>query len=93
MSPRKRLCEDADGVLIDVSDANAFLADKKAICDRFAGEILLPIGSVFQVCPPLATDLRPTDYSQLAPNTLSIFWDHEGPLIAFNKGGALFCNA
>jgi hypothetical protein len=76
-----------------VSDANAFLADKKAICDRFAAEILLPIGSVFQVCPPLAGYLRTADCLQLAPNTLSIFWDHEGPLIAFNKGGALFCNA
>ncbi len=24
---------------------------------------------------------------------MNIFWDHEGPLIAFNRGGSIFCNA
>lgn len=24
---------------------------------------------------------------------LNVFWDHAGPLIAFNRNGALFCNA
>jgi len=30
---------------------------------------------------------------QLAPQVMNVFWDHEGPLIAFNRGGAIFCNA
>lgn len=24
---------------------------------------------------------------------INIFWDHEGPTIAFNRGGTIFCNA
>ena len=61
----------------DVSDPQTFMHDKFASCQRFAHEILKPIGGVFK----------------LAPGVLNIFWDHEGPLIAFNKGGSIFCNA
>ena len=61
----------------DVTDPQAFMHDKFATCQRFSHEILKPIGKVFK----------------LAPGVLNIFWDHEGPLIAFNKAGSIFCNA
>lgn len=63
--------------ITDVQVHRTFLADKMAVCQRFSIEILIPIGQIFK----------------LAPHVLNIFWDHEGPLIAFNKGGTIFCNA
>ena len=37
--------------------------------------------------------MRLTLVAQLSAEVINIFWDHEGPLIAFNKGGSIFCNA
>nr|XP_019011143.1 uncharacterized protein I206_04455 [Kwoniella pini CBS 10737]OCF49924.1 hypothetical protein I206_04455 [Kwoniella pini CBS 10737] len=61
----------------DVPDQAAFLGDKIDICYRFSTEILLPICKIFN----------------LAPAVMNVFWDHSGPLIAFNRGGTIFCNA
>lgn len=61
----------------DVPNHQAYLADKLETCQRFATEVLIPIGQVFK----------------LGPQVLNIFWDHEGPLIAFNKNGTIYCNA
>jgi hypothetical protein len=61
----------------DVADRKLFLSDKMGVIQRFASQILAPLGKVFK----------------LAPEVMSIFWDHDGPAIAFNKGGAIFCNA
>ncbi|ORX36563.1 hypothetical protein BD324DRAFT_452712 [Kockovaella imperatae] len=61
----------------DIPDHGQFLQDKLAICQRFCADILLPIINVYN----------------LAPGVMNIFWDHEGPLIAFNRAGSIFCNA
>ena len=68
-----------------------FLQNKMVTCQRFAVDVLLPIGRVYNVSPLewLAASLS----IQLAPDVINIFWDHEGPLIAFNRGGTIFCNA
>ncbi|EIW70337.1 hypothetical protein TREMEDRAFT_29286 [Tremella mesenterica DSM 1558] len=61
----------------DEPDHASYLSDKLGISQRFARDILLPIGQVYK----------------LAPQVLNVFWDREGPLIAFNRGGTIFCNA
>nr|XP_031863300.1 uncharacterized protein CI109_001175 [Kwoniella shandongensis]KAA5530372.1 hypothetical protein CI109_001175 [Kwoniella shandongensis] len=61
----------------DVTDPAAYFQDKMDICQRFSIGILLPICRVFN----------------LNPSVMNVFWDHEGPLIAFNRGGTVFCNA
>ncbi|OWT41907.1 hypothetical protein C362_00273 [Cryptococcus neoformans Bt1] len=61
----------------DVSYPNDFFRDKMEICVRFARDVLIPICQVFL----------------LRPAVINIFWDHEGPTIAFNRGGTIFCNA
>ncbi|KAK8864438.1 hypothetical protein IAR55_001687 [Kwoniella newhampshirensis] len=61
----------------DVTDPATFFQDKMDICQRFSVDILLPICRVFN----------------LNPSVMNVFWDHEGPLIAFNRGGTVFCNA
>ncbi|KAK6910047.1 hypothetical protein I203_104076 [Kwoniella mangroviensis CBS 8507] len=62
----------------DVPDQAGFLiGDKMDACYRFSIQILLPICQVFNLAPPV----------------MNVFWDHAGPLIAFNKGGTIFCNA
>ncbi|OCF40369.1 hypothetical protein I317_05804 [Kwoniella heveanensis CBS 569] len=61
----------------DATNQADFLADKMETCQRFAIDILLPITRLFN----------------LAPSVMNVFWDHEGPLIAFNRGGTIFCNA
>jgi len=60
-------------------DHTLFLDDggKLPICERFERNILLPLAKIFG----------------LAPDVISIFWDKEGPTIAFNRGGSLYCNA
>ncbi|WWC89285.1 uncharacterized protein L201_004206 [Kwoniella dendrophila CBS 6074] len=61
----------------DVHDQVEFLGDKIETCHRFSLQILLPICRIFN----------------LAPSVMNVFWDHAGPLIAFNRGGTIFCNA
>ncbi|WVF71489.1 hypothetical protein IAT40_006295 [Kwoniella sp. CBS 6097] len=61
----------------DATNQAEFLADKMETCQRFAIDILLPITKLFN----------------LAPSVMNVFWDHQGPLIAFNRGGTIFCNA
>ncbi|WRT66409.1 uncharacterized protein IL334_003365 [Kwoniella shivajii] len=61
----------------DVPDQAAFLGEKIDTCHRFSTQILLPICRLFN----------------LAPSVMNVFWDHAGPLIAFNRGGTIFCNA
>lgn len=80
-------------LIVDVPDQQSYLADKIAICQRFATEIVMPIAQVFKV--RFSEGLWTTSGTdvQLAPPVMNIFWDHEGPLIAFNRGGAIFCNA
>lgn len=80
--------------MTDVPDQQAYLADKTAICQRFATEVVMPIAQVFKVCYGIVCHIRASEtHGQLAPPVMNIFWDHEGPLIAFNRGGAIFCNA
>lgn len=59
------------------ADQVGFEVDQVEISHRFAQKILIPLAGVFK----------------LTPAVLNVFWDHDGPLIAFNRGGALFCNA
>ncbi|KAK4683722.1 hypothetical protein P7C73_g6509, partial [Tremellales sp. Uapishka_1] len=54
-----------------------FYSDKAEICQRFISEIVVPVARVFN----------------LPPSVMNVYWDREGPLIAFNRGGSLFCNA
>ncbi|WVQ99431.1 hypothetical protein IAU59_006566 [Kwoniella sp. CBS 9459] len=61
----------------DTPNQADFLADKMETCQRFAIDVLLPITKLFN----------------LAPSVMNVFWDHQGPLIAFNRGGTIFCNA
>ncbi|WVW83952.1 hypothetical protein I302_105975 [Kwoniella bestiolae CBS 10118] len=61
----------------DVHNQAEFLDDKIDVCHRFSTQILLPICRVFNLAPPV----------------MNVFWDHAGPLIAFNRGGTIFCNA
>ena len=61
----------------DTADPGAFLQDKMSTITLFAHGIVMPLARVFG----------------LAPRVMNIFWDHTGPLIAFNRGGAIFCNA
>ncbi|KAL7421639.1 hypothetical protein Q5752_003408 [Cryptotrichosporon argae] len=55
----------------------AYVANRRAVSDAFDALVLAPIGAVFN----------------LPRQVLNVFWDHEGPLIAFNKGGTIYCNA
>ncbi|WWC62006.1 uncharacterized protein I303_104593 [Kwoniella dejecticola CBS 10117] len=61
----------------DVPNQSTFLMDKLDVSRRFSTHILLPICKTFN----------------LAPEVMNVFWDHAGPLIAFNRGGTIFCNA
>lgn len=58
-------------------DQAGFEADQFVVSQRFISAILLPLANVFQ----------------LQPSVLRVFWDRQGPLIAFNRNGEMFCNA
>jgi hypothetical protein len=66
-------------LISDESNTMRFLEENGIlpICERFEQVILLPLARLFG----------------LAPAVISIFWDKEGPTIAFNRGGSLYCNA
>lgn len=55
----------------------AFLRSRLDVCQRFERSVLQPLARIFG----------------LDAQIISIFWDHDGPTIAFNRDGALFCNA
>ncbi|WVR07080.1 hypothetical protein IAU60_004119 [Kwoniella sp. DSM 27419] len=61
----------------DVADQSNFLKERMETSQRFATDILLPICRAFNLAPPV----------------MNVFWDHAGPLIAFNRGGTIYCNA
>lgn len=61
----------------DESDHAAFFQGKLDTCQRFEQVVLMPLAKLFG----------------LAPAVISIFWDNEGPTIAFNRAGSLYCNA
>lgn len=62
---------------VDAPDHAAFMRDRMQVFLRFEQLILQPLASLFG----------------LRPQIINIFWDLEGPTIAFNREGALFCNA
>ncbi|WVQ80757.1 hypothetical protein IAT38_002862 [Cryptococcus sp. DSM 104549] len=60
----------------EIPDHAGFLKDKLETCLRFSTEILLPICEVFS----------------LRPSVMNVFWNLEGPTIAFNRSGTVYCN-
>ncbi|KLT40935.1 hypothetical protein CC85DRAFT_286971 [Cutaneotrichosporon oleaginosum] len=58
------------------SDQKEFEGAQMATSQRFIAQILLPLAGVFG----------------LQPAVVNVFWDREGPLIAFNRDGTAFCN-
>lgn len=64
-------------IALDEPDHAAFMRDRMYVFLRFEQAILQPLAHLFG----------------LRPQVISIFWDTEGPTIAFNRDGALFCNA
>ena len=61
----------------DETRIEAFMRNRMDILLRFEQAILRPLASLFG----------------LKPEIISVFWDLEGPTIAFNREGALYCNA
>jgi hypothetical protein len=61
----------------DEQDSVAYMRNRLDVCQRFERDVLQPLARVFG----------------LNAQIISIFWDHDGPTIAFNRDGALFCNA
>ncbi len=59
-----------------------------AMSQRFIAQILLPLAGVYKVSLFCLT----RSSHQLQPAVVNVFWDREGPLIAFNRNGTIFCN-
>ncbi|BEI84758.1 hypothetical protein CcaverHIS002_0501590 [Cutaneotrichosporon cavernicola] len=57
-------------------DQKEFEGAQMATSQRFILNVLLPLAKVFE----------------LQPAVINVFWDREGPLIAFNRNGTIFCN-
>ncbi|KAG8940571.1 hypothetical protein FRC03_005367 [Tulasnella sp. 419] len=62
--------------MVNGSNPQDVILDKRQVMERFALSILHPLETVFD----------------LKSNSLNIFYDKDGDLIAFNKGGDLFLN-
>ncbi|GAA5934189.1 hypothetical protein JCM3775_006930 [Rhodotorula graminis] len=60
----------------DVPDPTGFVAEHHDALLRMVNRVLRPVGEVFA----------------LDPRALHVFYDLEGPLIAFNRGGAIYLN-
>lgn len=54
----------------DVSDQEAYLAEKMSICQRFATEIVLPIAEVFKVSDNAQTMLGDQVLNRSSPRLL-----------------------
>ncbi|GAA5919060.1 hypothetical protein JCM1841_003725 [Sporobolomyces salmonicolor] len=61
----------------DVPDPTSFVAENHDALVRYVTKVLRPVGEVFG----------------LDPQALHVFHDLEGPLIAFNRNGSLYCNS
>lgn len=57
-------------------DQKDFEGAQMEMSQRFISKILIPLAKLFE----------------LQPSVINVFWDREGPLIAFNRNGTIFCN-
>lgn len=74
----KLLREGPDGVKLWLpADESSLSAHELDVSARFADHVLKPLARVYGV----------------ENSVFNVFWDRSGPLIAFNRGGAVFCNA
>lgn len=79
----------------DIPNPEALMQTYTLAMQRFAGTVILPLAAIFRVSRLhfVSRNSRLTLRLQLDPSSISVFYDSAGPLIAFNRGGALYLNA